>query len=55
MSCPSDKKYLISAFSISGRHVWVRCPGFATKVPANSTLFPIAAFFICIIKGKFFN
>src|SRR5258708_8707321 len=39
-SCPSERKYLISARSIIGMHLPGLCPGRAMKMPARTTSCP---------------
>src|SRR5258708_24602925 len=54
-SCPSERKYLISARSIIVMHLPGVCPGRSMKIPARTTSVPCFAFLRCIIRGKFFR
>ena len=54
-SCPSERKYRISARSKSARH-FVSCwPGRETKRAARIIRLPLFAFFKCSIRGRFLS
>jgi hypothetical protein len=52
-SCPSERKYRISARSKSARHFFSCWPGRETKRAARIIRWPFFAFFKCSIRGRF--